>query len=378
MPSVTVPLWYTSKISVKSSATIPENPPISKRHGEGGISLTKKRRKLSVEILLLVGLCFALSLLLFFVVSTLAIALIEEYCFNHDIILDEFEWYSLDITVLGVGFAVSAVFFTVLFSVLFGERLAYICKITAGVEALRKGDYGKQVLLVGNNELTELAEAVNYLSESEKRIREKENLLNTEKEELIRTLSHDIRTPLTSIISYTELLSAKDILTAEEQREYLFLVRNKTAQIKELTDILLDGGQREPEVFEDARLLFEQLIDEFENELEENFKLDTNTLPLPPFSGSFDTRELRRIFDNLISNILKYAEPAQTVTLSVSKTDIGIVIRQSNHTAKDRTLSESYKMGLNSIRRIAHNYGGSVVVSDADGKFEITITLSNF
>ncbi len=341
------------------------------------IEKAKKRRKLSVEILTLVCLCFALSLILFLFISTFGGALVEEYCFNHDIVLDEFEWYRLDNTVRSVGFAVSAVFFTVLFLILFGERLSYIRKITAGVESLRARDYSKQVLLLGNNELTELAEAVNYLSESEKRLREKEKKLNTEKEELIRTLSHDIRTPLTSIISYTELLSAKGILTAEEQREYFSLVSKKTAQIKELTDIMLDGGRREAEFFEDARLLFEQLKDEFESELEESFTLAVEPLHLPVFSGRFDIGELRRIFDNLISNILKYAEPAQAVELSVLKTDGGIAIRQSNHVRKDKQTSESHKMGLSSIRRIVHNYGGTVEVSETDGKFEIIITLSN-
>ncbi len=341
------------------------------------IEQAKKRRKLSIEILTLVCLCFALSLILFLFISTFSGALVEEYCFHHDIVLDEFEWYRLDSTVRSVGFAVSAVFFVVLFFILFGERLSYIRKITAGVEALRRGDYGKQVVLVGNNELTELAETVNYLSKSEKRVREKEKKLNEEKEELIRTLSHDIRTPLTSVMSYTELLAAKGTLTAEEQREYLSLVSKKTAQIKELTDILLDGGRREVELLADARLLFQQLTDEFESELEESFTLAVEPLHLPPFSGRFDIGELRRIFDNLISNILKYADPAQAVELSVSKTDSGIVIRQSNHVRKDRQTLESHKMGLNSIRRIAHNYTGSVEVSEAQGKFEIVITLSD-
>ncbi len=338
---------------------------------------TKKRRRLSVEILVLVCLCFALSLLLFIFITTVGAALAERYCFNNDITLDEFEWYRLDNTVRSAGFVVSAAFFTVLFFALFGERLAYIRRITAGVDALRNGSFGNQVELVGNNELTELAEAINYLSESEKRVREKEKRLSAEKEELIRTLSHDIRTPLTSITSYTELLLAKGALTEAEQREYLLLVSKKSAQIKELTDILLDGGRREVERFDDARLLFEQLACEFEEALEDTFGLSVS-LPLESaFSGEFDVSELRRIFDNLTSNIRKYAEPTEPVELSVAKTDGGLVIRQENAIKKDKQPSESYKMGLNSIRRIAQNYGGTVEVSDSDGKFEIIITLSN-
>lgn len=336
----------------------------------------RKRRKLFNELLALVCLCFALSLLLFIFVTTVGTAVVEEYCFQHDILLDELEWYSLDRTLRGLGFGVSAVFFLILFFALFAERLAYIRKITAGVDSLRNGQFGRLVALTGNNELTELAEAVNYLSESEQKIKEKEKRLYEEREELIRSLSHDIRTPLTSIISYTQLLSAKESWTEEERREYLELVNRKTAQIKELTDILLDGGRRNVEYFEDARLLFEQLAGEFEEELEETFRLSVTLPAIAAFSANFDVGELRRIFDNLISNIHKYADPTDVVRLSLSKTNGGVVIRQSNTVKRDRSPSESYKMGLYSIRRIAQNYGGTTEVTEADGRFEIVITLS--
>ena len=169
----------------------------------------------------------------------------------------------------------------------------------------------------------------------------------------------------------------KETLTVEEQQEYRYLVARKTEQIKKLTDILLDGGHREPEFFEDARLLFEQLADEFEAELDDGFAPMTELSYVGAFSGNFDVGEMRRIFDNLISNVKKYAEPSEPVELIISKKDEGIVIRQSNRIAKDKQPSESYKMGLYSIRCIAQNYGGTVEVRDENGKYEIMITLSN-
>ncbi len=337
---------------------------------------TKKRRKLSVEILVIVAICFALSMVLYLFLVYFAPRLVEEYCFFNDIVLDEFDLYRLDVTMYTTGVTVSVVFFIVMFFSLFGERLAYIRKITLGVDSLRNGNYGNRVELIGNNELTELAEAVNYLSQSERNVKEKEKRLNEEREELIRTLSHDIRTPLTSLMAYTELLAAKKSVTNEDYREYISLVSKKTAQIKELTDILLDGGRREVERFADARLLFEQLAEEFEDELGEDFPLSVS-LPSVAFQGRFDVGELRRIFDNLISNIGKYADPEKTVELSVTKTESGIVIHQANAVRQVGQPIESYRMGLNSIRRIAQNYGGTVEVSEADGQFEITVVLSD-
>ncbi len=337
----------------------------------------QKRRKLLLEILLAVVLCFILSLLLFVVSVNLSRGLIEEYCFNHDVQMDEFDWYHLEQTLMSVGFAVSALFFLALFIVLLIERLAYIRKITQGVHALRSGDLSHRVRLQGNNELTELAEAVNYLSESEQKIKEKEQKFAQEREELIRTLSHDIRTPLTSIMSYTELLAAKDNLSSEEMREYLALVGKKSAQIKQLTDILLDGGRRELAHFDNARLLFEQLAGEFEEALEDAYSLSV-TLSLPPdLAGSFDVGELRRIFDNLISNVQKYADPANPVQLSISKTESGVLIKQRNAVRQDASGAESYRMGIHSMRRIAQNYGGSAEVTQTKENFEIIIILAN-
>ena len=341
------------------------------------IEKAKKRRKFSIEILLIVGFCLLLSAILCFFTVFLGRGLIDEYLLYNDIVLDEFELYHLDVMLVGGGVAVSVLCFVILFFALFGERIAYIRKLTAGVHALSVGDYGNRVELVGNNELTQLAEAINYLSESEQNIKEKEKKLNDEREALIRTLSHDIRTPLTSIMSYTELLCAKQDVTDEEQREYVALVGKKTAQIKQLTDILLDGGQRNIEYFEDVRLLFEQLADEFENALESAFSLNIELSQLPAISGRFDVGEMRRIFDNLISNVKKYAEPAEAVELAISNNDNGIVIRQSNGVKKCKSSAESYKMGLNSIHRIAHGYDGTVQISEDSDKFEIIITLSN-
>ncbi|MBQ9117449.1 MAG: HAMP domain-containing histidine kinase [Clostridia bacterium] len=339
---------------------------------------SRKRRKLAHEILVIFAVCFIISLLLFLVLMLVGVGLVEQYCFDNDIPLDEDQLFRLDSTALSLSLSVAVIFFVVLFLILFGDRLSYTVKtISDGISALQRGEHGYKVELIGNNELTQLAESINYLSETEQRVKAKEKALNEEKEELIRSLSHDIRTPLTSIMSYTELVSGKeDELSSGELREYLELVRRKSAQIKELTDILLDGGRRNVELFEDGRLLVEQLVSELEEALEDDFRIDTDFTHLPAFSGSFDLRELQRVFDNLVSNIKKYADPASAVMLSAFKNESGLVIRQKNAVKQDVEKKESYRMGISSIRRIAHNYGGSVNVKEENGEFEIAIFFS--
>ena len=160
--------------------------------------------------------------------------------------------------------------------------------------------------------------------------------------------------------------------------EYCRLVQQKAMRIKELTDILLDGGRRSPEHFSDARLLWTQLVEEWKESLEDRHTVQADLSGILPFEGSFDVQELRRVFDNLSSNIQKYASPAHPVELWVSGGEEGLTLRQRNAVASVTSPTESYQMGIQSIRRIAQHYAGHVEVREDGDTFEIQITLLHF
>lgn len=336
----------------------------------------KKRRKLSHEILGLLAVSVAISLFLFEFLHITATSIANAYFEYQDLTLTYAQEMTVETWIFSMSLLTTVLFFVVLFLLLLGQKIAYIHNITEGVEALRAHRMDYTMPLEGNNELTELAETMNYLSATERKIRERERELHEEKEQLIRTLSHDIRTPLTSIMAYSELMISKEDCTLQEQRDHLELIQKKAQQIKELTDILLDGGQRNPEHFEDARLLMAQLAEEFEETLEEEYTVSVDLTNCGSFSGTFDVQELRRIFDNLASNIRKYADPERSVRLIIRAEGGALTIYQENYKRVLQEQTESYQMGLNSIRRIAHNYGGHVEVQSTDDQFSITIWLS--
>ena len=342
------------------------------------IKKERKGRKLAHEILGIVALCFVIALLLYLFLFFFGVSMVENYCWQREILLSEEQIYHLDNAVFSISLVVSVGVFVLLFLILFGERLAYIRTIIEGVRTLQQGKLGECIPLEGNNELTRLAEAVNYLSLSQQEIKAKETRLQEEKETLIRTLSHDIRTPLTSILSYSELLAAKEEIPPEEGMEYCRLVQQKATRIKELTDILLDGGRRSPEHFSDARLLWIQLVEEWKESLEDRHTVQADLSGILPFEGSFDVQELRRVFDNLSSNIQKYASPAHPVELWVTGGEEGLTLRQRNAVASVTFPTESYQMGIQSIRRIAQHYAGHVEVREDGDTFEIQITLLHF
>ena len=336
----------------------------------------RKGRRLSAEILGVLAVTFVIALVLFGLLWMGAAAIVYKVIDARSIILTEEQLFQVDSSLTNLSLLVSVGFFVILFLFLLGERLSYIRDVIRGIDALQAGDMDHQVPVEGNNELTRLAKAVNYLSATQKQVKEKERALAEEKEQLIRSLSHDIRTPLTSIMACSEFML--DGISAQKQQEYAAMIRKKALQIRDLTDILLDGGRRNPEYFEDARLLMQQLADEFEEALEDKFRVLTDLADCCAFSGRFDVQELLRIFDNLASNIRKYADKTQPVELSVSFSGNNLIIKQKNAKQHSDTQNESYQMGLNSIRRIAHNYAGSVEIHQNDSMFCITITLSEF
>lgn len=336
----------------------------------------RKGRRLSYEILGVLAITFVIALVLFGLLWMGAAAIVYNFIDVRGLILTEEQFFLVDGWLTNLSVLVSVGFFVVLFLFLLGERLSYIRDVIKGIDALQAGDMEHRVPVEGNNELTRMAEAVNYLSATQKQVKEKERALAEEKEQLIRTLSHDIRTPLTSIMAYSEFMLEDN--SAQKQQEYAALIQKKVLQIKELTDILLDGGRRNPEYFEDARLLMQQLADEFEESLEDEFRVLTDLSDCGSFAGCFDVQELLRIFDNLASNIRKYADKSQPVELSIKSSEKRLIIRQTNAKCSQNEPKESYQVGLNSLRRIAHNYAGSVEIQQTKSMFCITVTLSEF
>lgn len=333
------------------------------------------KAKLSREILGLFGVSAVISVFVYGFLSVTADSLVLRYCEQNEITLSEMQSFSIGAWIQSISFAAAVLLFVVLFLVLVGQKIAYLKEIIQGIESLRTHRMNYEIPLEGNNELTELAESINYLSKTERELREKEAQMREERENLIRALSHDIRTPLTAILSYSEYLNAKEEISKQEMEEYIVLVQQKSEQIKKLTNLLLDAKDRTLETIDNGKLLMEQLADEWEVGLEDEFQCEVHLERCPGFSGEFDIQELRRIFDNLASNIQKYADAEKSIYLNISEKDGRLLIEQKNACRQDVGLVESYKIGIDSIRKIAEGYGGHVEVVHTETSFAITIIL---
>ena len=338
----------------------------------------RKNRILAKEILGMFVLSLAAAIFLFFFLRSMAGSLVWNYCEANRIVLTEMQEMDTDFLIEGGSLIAAVLTFVGLFLTLLGQKLSYLQVILDGIEALRIHRMDYSIPVEGKNEFTELAKSINELSQAERELDEKEKMLQREREMLIRALSHDIRTPLTSILSYSEIMAGKaeaGEIRQKELQEYIHLMQRKADQIKELTDQLLDNSKHNPEWIEDGRLLMEQLICEWEEMLEDKFDCRIDLEGCPAFSGEVDVREFQRIFDNLNSNILKYADESMPVELKVGVHEGRLCLWQRNGKKREVSHVESHQIGLLSMKAIAGNYGGSVVVTEAEDVFEIRITL---
>uniref|UniRef100_UPI0040577A06 histidine kinase dimerization/phospho-acceptor domain-containing protein n=1 Tax=Agathobacter sp. TaxID=2021311 RepID=UPI0040577A06 len=333
------------------------------------------RRKLPQEILELSAAAMAIAIFFFGFLSTTSHALVLNYCDTNDILFTETLEWTINTWIQSLSFVASVFLFVVLFLFLVGQKIAYLKDIILGIEALRMHRMDYEIPLEGNNEFTQLAESINYLSKTERQLQQKETQMREEKETLIRALSHDIRTPLTAILSYSEYLKEKDEISKQEMDNYITLMQQKAQQMKVLTNQLLDGGSRTLEKIKNGGFLMEQLADEWESSLEDTFMCDIHLEECPAFSGEFDIQELRRIFDNLASNIEKYADVAHPIILRIFEKEQHLVIEQKNKRKTNVENVESNKIGIESIRKIAQLYGGNAEVMLTEQDFCITIML---
>lgn len=340
---------------------------------------TKEKRstshRLSHEILGAFLLALGIAIVVFWILNECANVILLRYVEEELLMMPENQLIDWQYKILGFSMIAGGVLFVSMFLFFVGERLSYIREIVKGIEALGQHQWDYEIPLRGKNELTELAKQMNELSKEEAAFQLKEKQLQDEKMSLMRSLSHDIRTPLTSMLSYSEYMREKEVLTSDEIKTYMELIEQKSKQIKVLTDRLLDGGSRRLEYIENGRFLMEQLVDEWSAELEEEFSLEISFEKCPVFSGEFDVEELRRIFDNLASNIRKYADETFPIQLQVKEEDGRVCVLQSNYCKVLDMPVESSRIGIESIREIAALYGGGVEVTQIDALFSINIRL---
>ncbi|GEM_PF-477271 len=167
--------------------------------------------------------------------------------------------------------------------------------------------------------------------------------------ELITNVSHDLKTPLTSIVNYVDLLS-REKMPNETAEEYLDVLRRQAARLKKLTIDLVDAskastGNLNVELMPmDIHVLLEQIAGEYEEQMEKNALSIVLNVPDEPLMILADSRQIWRVFDNLLSNACKYALSGTRVYLDVRTNQELVEITMKNISASPLNISPDLLM----------------------------------
>ncbi|WP_404468350.1 sensor histidine kinase [Sutcliffiella horikoshii] len=215
-----------------------------------------------------------------------------------------------------------AVFLGVPTFILLVKSVGYFNKISIKTEEMASGKLGEPIEVKGNSVLSKMAANLNVLNRGVKVSLNEQAKSERLKTELITNVSHDLRTPLTSIITYTELLKKND-LTAEDRSAYLEIIDRKSQRLKGLIEDLFEVSKMASGNIElvkervDLNQLLQQALAEYDSSLKESnlqFRVANTDKPL---YAMVDGQKMWRVFDNLIGNIVKYSLENSRVYIQV-------------------------------------------------------------
>lgn len=207
------------------------------------------------------------------------------------------------------------------------KKLWYLSYIMDGTQKIKNGDIHYKINLIGQDNFTTLAENINNIRDGlDKAI---DNQLKSErmKSELITNVSHDLKTPLTSIINYVELIKKEENIEPEYLKDYINVLDSKSKRLKILIEDLFEASKASSGNIElnmekiDLTQLLRQSIGEMEEKLSEaslNLKV---SVPENRTYVRADGRRLYRVLENLLSNISKYSLPNTRVYIDIIESD---------------------------------------------------------
>ena len=247
-------------------------------------------------------------------------------------------------------------------------------QIFDGGERIAKGDYSHPIHTERMMyELRTHAENLNNVQTGVAAAVEEKMKSERFRTELITNVSHDIKTPLTSIINYVDLIK-KEPTESETMREYIEVLDRQSNRLKKLIEDLMEASKAStgnlpvnPEVC-DATVVLTQIVGEFSERAEKNQLEMVVECPQPPVEIYVDGRHLWRIIDNLMGNICKYAQPGTRVYITLEKFH-GMVIMTFRNISKDRLKMTSEELfgrfvrGDSSRNTEGHGLGLSIAKS---------------
>lgn len=278
------------------------------------------------------------------------------------------------------------------------KRTKAIQAIADTLSKMANNEITSEIYVKGNGLIANIAKDVNAVREGFAISNQKQSNSERLKTELITNVSHDLRTPLTSVLNYVDLAKRSDI-TEEERQEYLQIIDNKSKRLKVLIDDLFEASKMASGAVElnkeqvDLVALMYQALAEYEDRFEDQ-KLIVRTKTSNQHMYAYcDGRKMYRVFENLFSNVIKYAQPATRVYLEMTYEGSEIIITLKNISNYElgfdvSELAERFKrgdssrhtegsgLGLSIVKSILELHGAAFELSQDGDLFKVIIKIN--
>jgi len=276
----------------------------------------------------------------------------------------------------------------------------FLYRIIKGTEEIVSGNLNYTINEKGRGDLFRVAHNINSLKATFKKSLQNEIKSERLKSELITNVSHDLKTPLTSIINYVDLLKAEG-LSKEESQRYIEVLDRKSQRLKILIDDLFEASKMASGAVEfnieklDVTALLQQALAELHEKINDSSLIFKLKVPERKAYANLDGKKTWRVFENLINNILKYGLPKTRVYIELEVVDCKIIITMKNVSSyeldfdKEEILerfmrgdksrnTEGSGLGLSIAKTILELQGGNLSIEIDGDLFKAKVTVPSF
>jgi signal transduction histidine kinase len=277
------------------------------------------------------------------------------------------------------------------------RRTGSFNKILINTKALANGKFEPDLEIKGKSVIAKLAEDINKMKYGVKTSQTAQAKSERLKTELITNVSHDLRTPLTSIITYTELLKNPEI-TEDERNTYIEVIDRKSQRLKVLIDDLFEASKMASGSIElskqkvDIVQLLQQSLAEYNETIQASQVQFRVSNPEHPLYAFVDGQKMWRVFENLIGNMINYSLENTRAFISIKEENSQVVITFKNiskYELSENTdeLFERFKrgdesrhtegsgLGLAIAKSIVDLHGGALDLEVDGDLFKVTVIL---
>lgn len=255
------------------------------------------------------------------------------------------------------------------------EDMEYICYLEDEVTKIGLGNLGNTIAVQGEDELSRLASGLDSMRRMLIYREEKEREMRAAQDKLVLGMAHDLRTPLTGLMTYVEVLRKQE-KSGKVDREYIEKAFDKILQIRSLSDqmfeyfLVFSKEKIELEPLENAESAFEDYLSEILTLLEcAGFSVNVEEIIWHPVMVQINRNYIGRIINNLFSNIEKYGDRKRNVSLELVYMPDKIGISIKNGIALPNTQIEGTGIGLKNVSQMMYQMGGHLETAAEEDTF---------